>query len=641
MTLFPDEISKYISKYNVNFAAWVRIEPRCRSNDFGRGVSARTADALWMLTRQWQVGEFMGDDAASPISVTLEHESQELDSLRLGTSVREQSFGEGPGEVSGPLEMLVEQERPALDWRTRLQIGQRFERLVKSHLGTGAATLIQALRKLYPVNAPTDAEAESMDRATQRFVRFLAGRVIDGGALMSAIDEDQLAADLENDGVDPVVGQTLIADLTNWYANLCSLPGSTKPKSWIPRKLDYQFSVSMSDPSTANGGPKTRIAAPDYRNGKLDWYSFTHDGPAQGNWQTQPSITKTPARIEIAGTASRWWAFEDGATDFGSLDVARPDLAKLLLMEFVLVYGDDWFSVPVPVEAGSLSRIKNLIVTNVFGETVSVQPARRLNADPLKRFEMYSLSLRDAAVGVPPQDMLFVPPAAGFRQESQPVEEVRFMRDEGANMVWAVEATIANGIGNPVDGGEAQLERVQRRYEAEIAVLKIAIVHLDAQLTMPLSDAERSALLAERQAKLDRIALLARGPTAQPPVKHGAIPRYYLATTVPENWFPFVPVQCGTIEDPCIRLRVAEMLRNKDDEEPTDIPAMTRLLEHDPLLWVDEETIPRAGLRVIHTKQRIRWFDGKTYVWLGRKVLTGRGEAKSGLRYDVIERGYF
>ncbi len=614
--------------------AWLLIESRCRSNDFGPGVSARTADALWMLARQWQVGEFMGDDAASPISVTLEHESQTLDSLRLGTSVREQSLGEG----TGPLEMLVERERPALDWRTRIQIGQRFERLVKSYVGTSAATMIQSLRKIYPVNAPTDAE--SMDRATQRFVRFLAGRVIDGGALLSAIDEGKLAADLEHNGMKEEEKQKIIDvidDLTHWYANLCSLPESTRPKSWIPRKLDYQFSVSLSAPSSANGGPKTRIAAPDYRNGDLDWYSFIHDGPAQGHWETKPGITRTPARIEITGTSSRWWAFEDGATDFGNLDVAKPDLAKLLLMDFVLIYGDDWFSVPVPVEAGSLSRIKYLTVTNVFGETHQVPPGRRLNADPLKRFEMYSLSLSDEDTDVPP--MLFVPPAAGFRQESQPVEEIRFMRDEGANMVWAVEATISNGIGNPVDGGEAQLERVQRRYEGEIAALKVAIGQLDAALTRPLSDAERSKLLTERQVKLDRIDLLSRGPTAQPPVKYGDIPRYRLATTVPENWFPFIPVQCGTPEDPCIRLRVAEMLRNKDDELPTDIPAMSKLLEHDPLLWVDEETIPRAGLRVIHTKQRIRWFDGKTYVWLGRKVLTGRGEGNSGLQFDRLMHG--
>ena len=122
-----DSTLNIIKDYDLRFAAWVRIEPRCRSNDFGRGVSARTADAPWMMARQWQVGEFMGDDAASPISVTLEHESQTLDSLRLGTSIREQSLGEGEGEVSGPLEMLVERERPTLDWRTRLQIGQRFE----------------------------------------------------------------------------------------------------------------------------------------------------------------------------------------------------------------------------------------------------------------------------------------------------------------------------------------------------------------------------------------------------------------------------------------------------------------------------------------------------------------------------------
>jgi len=36
------------------------------------GLTARTADPLWALARQWQVGEFHGEDAASPIVVTAE-----------------------------------------------------------------------------------------------------------------------------------------------------------------------------------------------------------------------------------------------------------------------------------------------------------------------------------------------------------------------------------------------------------------------------------------------------------------------------------------------------------------------------------------------------------------------------------------
>ena len=56
----------------------------------------------------------------------------------------------------------------------------------------------------------------------------------------------------------------------------------------------------------------------------------------------------------------------------------------------------------------------------------------------------------------------------------------------------------------------------------------------------------------------------------------------------------------------------------------------------DPLLWLEEASVPRSGVRVQLTNQRVRWVDGKTYVWLGRKVLTGRGEGKSGLRFDFL-----
>ena len=45
---------------------WNRLEGRPRSHDFGRALKAEVRDALWMLTKQWQLGEFRGDDAGSP-----------------------------------------------------------------------------------------------------------------------------------------------------------------------------------------------------------------------------------------------------------------------------------------------------------------------------------------------------------------------------------------------------------------------------------------------------------------------------------------------------------------------------------------------------------------------------------------------
>ena len=46
---------------------WNRLEGRPRSADFERSLRAEVRDPVWFLTRQWQFGEFEGEDAGSPI----------------------------------------------------------------------------------------------------------------------------------------------------------------------------------------------------------------------------------------------------------------------------------------------------------------------------------------------------------------------------------------------------------------------------------------------------------------------------------------------------------------------------------------------------------------------------------------------
>ena len=46
---------------------WNRLEGRPRRDDFDRALKAEVRDALWMLTKQWQIGEFQADDAGSPL----------------------------------------------------------------------------------------------------------------------------------------------------------------------------------------------------------------------------------------------------------------------------------------------------------------------------------------------------------------------------------------------------------------------------------------------------------------------------------------------------------------------------------------------------------------------------------------------
>src|SRR5262245_50377040 len=46
---------------------WNRLEGRPRTHQFDRALRAEVRDAMWMLSRQWQLGEFVGDDAGSPV----------------------------------------------------------------------------------------------------------------------------------------------------------------------------------------------------------------------------------------------------------------------------------------------------------------------------------------------------------------------------------------------------------------------------------------------------------------------------------------------------------------------------------------------------------------------------------------------
>ena len=49
------------------------------------------------------------------------------------------------------------------------------------------------------------------------------------------------------------------------------------------------------------------------------------------------------------------------------------------------------------------------------------------------------------------------------------------------------------------------------------------------------------------------------------------------------------------------------------------------------------EEVPRAGVTVERSTQRARWFLGRTALWTGRHTRPGRGELRSGLRFDAAD----
>src|SRR5262249_22598594 len=149
----------------------------------------------------------------------------------------------------------------------------------------------------------------------------------------------------------------------------------------------------------------------------------------------------------------RWWEFEDAVVSFGALDVTRTDIGKLILMDFTLTCGDDWFIVPLTVSTNSLVRIRGVVVRDSFGLTSTIQPARTRTGQDVTDWEVFVLS--GASAPVDAGDFLFVPPVGESREESPVLEEVRFGRDEDANVVFAIEETVQNQMGEPVGGAQA------------------------------------------------------------------------------------------------------------------------------------------------------------------------------------------
>ena len=154
------------------------------------------------------------------------------------------------------------------------------------------------------------------------------------------------------------------------------------------------------------------------------------------------------------------------------------------------------------------------------------------------------------------------------------MEQVHFLRDEMANMVWAVERRVMSRLGEAFD--------------------------------LSLGDRPTSA--------------------SAPPVT--APTRYQLGTDVPPNWRPFIPTHLPG-SSRAIRLQRARL---------PDQPAHTAgaILAVPGPYFLAEEEVPRAGTIVDRAFKRARWIDGTSFLWIGRRSSTGRGEGSSGLAFDQI-----
>ena len=67
-----------------SITSWMRLEPRSRNAEMNTSLQARIYDPLWLLARQWQLGEFQGEDNGSPVMARWRGESARLTRYHSG-----------------------------------------------------------------------------------------------------------------------------------------------------------------------------------------------------------------------------------------------------------------------------------------------------------------------------------------------------------------------------------------------------------------------------------------------------------------------------------------------------------------------------------------------------------------------------
>lgn len=609
-SILIDPLLFLTSVFVPSIVTWNRLEGRPRKEDFDRSLKAEVRDPLWMLCRQWQFGEYRGEDAGSAVKAKVQVETARLNRY---AAAGEPAY---PYDDGMPLEVRVEREAVPPTLALRVQVGGHFRKLAAVHW---AAVQNHYLGQ-FPIEAPAgDSEAEvrlQSDGKVHAFHAAVSGRVVDGVKLLAAIADGSHQAFIAGLGLSGAVTDDLTiaaSNLAAWFGRLYSTPESGEGMPWRPSRLEYRFACAA--PSDQAGVGQTVVKAEEYPGGHLDWHAFDLDLRNQAALPDAPGvviatdrfvrhdpISFLPAPIEYGGMPNvRWWQFEDRKTDFGDIRASTTDLALLMLAEFGLIYGNDWSLVPYDLTVGSLARVLGVVVTDVFGVRTFVRRAGTRDDEGWQHWNLYNLTNLEGGNNVLPY--MFLPPAIGRSEEGGPIDKVTLFRDEMANLVFGMEEIIPGERGNGTSGAEAA-----------------------AALDLYLREKAEAAGL---------------GPEVTEETE--ALIRYVAGTTVPENWIPFLATHSPG-SDSQTRLQRGRMPRAvplsplwtiSETVAPRGGILAHGLEANEPYL-IHEEEVPRSGVQITRAFQRTRWYDGKVFTWLGRHKRTGRGEGLSGLRFDQI-----
>ena len=180
------------------------------------------------------------------------------------------------------------------------------------------------------------------------------------------------------------------------------------------------------------------------------------------------------------------------------------------------------------------------------------------------------------------------------RIDSGPLEDVLFMRDEMANLAWAIERTVESPIEQP-----AQTLRGTRRRPGR---------------TARRSGGRQPAALPAVDAGAAELDSAAAGADSEPRCSRPRRGRSCRASSAAPS--------CSRTGRSKVHNATGEVLGSLGNQ-----------------LLYDEE-VPREGARITRQRRMARWTDGSTWLWTSFRNQVGQGEGSSQLKFDqVIEPG--
>lgn len=597
------------------------LETRTREGDITDALRFRVYDPLWMLARQWQLGEFRGNDAGTAMSVCCEVKSAPITRyvLRGGKALSViadepvEPYVEGIERTITPL-VRVESASYFLDLvydcREIVNKSQFLDSLRdRPELSLDAEAFSQPGQGSLE-NPEIAAYTESRNSRLASFRNSFAGKTFDGFKLYRML---RVGKDKEYGCPDSLANAYI-----NWFYDRYK-PEDNGSNSWSTRSLGYQFGCENSYGT---------FSAKDYEGGRLSWYSFDQGERGDGKENVRTELIGTlPVPASYPGAPNmRLWEFEDRKVFLGN-SAGMQAKGNVAFLQFATMYNNDWMVCPLKTELGRYIQVEKITVFDSFGVQSVIR--RRAEDTDAKTYGQQWHMFENTHVNEhadpdgSAQGLLF-PPSLTHVQEGAPVEQVNFLRDEMANMVWGVETRIDDGCGSTMDASLLASEvgaYVTDSYQKEVKKA-VHVVRADGDNQAMMMSGRRSDF------------------------------KYVLMNSVPFNWIPFVPQH---LRDEDEKKRYAGFLGGREvvlrrgkmpcffDRQYWPVRPLTDLLrpemapEGEVPLFIDEEQVQGVGTQVVKSCQRARWVGGKTYTWMGYSKELKYTQGNSGLEFDTLK----